>query len=123
VIWRAAILLFTPVLLLGIAAIPLGYWRGSHQWLCCAVAIGLTVPAGVVTLLATAWLDNTSPYGRVVSLFVGTFVRLVIGFGGGVLVFFAAGETFRGDPVSFWIWLLCAYLITLTLEMVLLVRK
>lgn len=120
---QATILLFTPVLLLSIAAIPLGLWRGSYQWLCFAVAIGLTVPAGVITLLASAWLDTTSPYGRVVSVFLGTFVRLLIGFGGGVLAFFAAGETFRNDPVSFWIWLLMAYLITLALEMVLLVRK
>jgi hypothetical protein len=122
-IWRVLILLFTPIFLLGLAAIPLGLLRGSYQWVCFGVALGLTVPVGLLTLFATAWLGKTSPYGGVISLFLGTFVRLLVGFGGGVVVFFAAGPTFRADPVSFWVWLLCAYLITLILEMVLEVRK
>jgi hypothetical protein len=122
-IWRAAILLFAPILLLGIAAIPLGLLRGPYQWICFAVAVVLTVPAGLVTLFASVWLTNASPYGRIVSLFLGTFVRLAVGVGGGVAVFFSAGSTFRVDPMSFWLWLLGAYLITLTIEMVLLVRK
>jgi hypothetical protein len=123
VIGRATILLFTPILLLGMAAIPLGLVRGSYQWVCFGVAVGLTVPAGLLILFATGWINNSSPYGRVLSLFVGTFVRLLVGFGGGVVVFFAAGPTFRADPVSFWVWLLCAYLIALISEMVLLVRQ
>jgi hypothetical protein len=56
-------------------------------------------------------------------VFLGTFVRLVVGFGGGLLVFFASGPTFRVDPVSFWLWLMGVYLITLAVEMVLLVRQ
>jgi hypothetical protein len=122
-IWRATILLFAPIFLLGLAAIPLGLLRGPYQWVCFGVALGLTVPAGLSTLFASAWLGKTSPYGGVISLFLGTFLRLLVGFGGGVVVFFAAGPTFRADPVSFWVWLLSAYLITLISEMVLEVRK
>ena len=120
---QAAILLGLPILIVGLVATPLGLLRGSYQWLCAGVAVGLTVPAGLVTLLATAWLKKTSPFGRVIAVFLGTFVRLVVGFGGGLLVFFASGPTFRVDPVSFWLWLMGVYLITLAVEMVLLVRQ
>lgn len=123
VIQRALLLLCLPILLLGLVAIPLGFFLGPYQWLCFGVAIGLTVPAGLVTLLTTSWLNNSSQFGNVVALFVGTFVRLVTGFGGGVILFLVSGRTFRVDPVSFWLWLLVAYLVALTIEIVLLVRK
>jgi hypothetical protein len=123
VIRQAAILLGLPILIVGLVATPLGFLRGSYQWLCSGVAVGLTVPAGLVTLIATAMLAATSPYGRVIALFLGTFVRLFVGFGGGLLVFFASGPTFRVDPVSFWVWLMGAYLTNLTIETVLLARQ
>ena len=120
---QAVILLGLPILIVGLVATPLGLLRGPYQWLCSGIALGLTVPAGLVTLVARQRISKTSPYGKVVSLFLGTFVRLVVGFGGGVLVFFASGPTFRVDPVSFWLWLMGVYLITLAVEMVLLVRQ
>jgi hypothetical protein len=123
VIRQALLLLGLPILIVGLVATPLGLLRGSYQWLCSGVAIGLTVPAGLVTLLAIAWLKKTSPYGVVAALFLGTFVRLVVGFGGGLLVFLASGSTFRVDPVSYWLWLLGAYLTTLTIETVLMARQ
>lgn len=118
-----AILLGLPILIVGLVATPLGLVRGSYQWLCAGAAVALTVPAGFMTLLATGWLNKTSPYGQVIALFLGTFVRLVVGFGGGVLVFFAWGPTFRVDPMSFWLWLMGAYLSVLVVEMVLLVKQ
>lgn len=118
-----AILLGLPILIVGLVATPLGLVRGSYQWLCAGAAVALTVPAGFMTLLATGWLNKTSPYGQVIALFLGTFVRLVVGFGGGVLVFFAWGPTFRVDPMSFWLWLMGAYLTVLVVEMVLLVKQ
>ena len=120
---QAAILLGMPILIIGIVAVPLGLLRGSYQWLCSGVAIGLTVPAGLVTLFATAWLNKTSPFGRFVAVFLGSFVRLFVGLGGGLVVFFASGSTFRVDMVSFWLWLMIAYLITLTIETILLIRQ
>lgn len=120
---QGAILLAVPVLVLGVVAVPLGLVRGPYQWLCAGIAIGLTVPPGLATLAATAWLAKTSPYGRVLAVFVGTFVRLVVGFGGAALVFFGSGPTFRNDPLSFWFWLLGAYLVALVVETMLLVRQ
>jgi hypothetical protein len=116
VIRRAAILLGVPVLLVGAAAVPLGLWRGSYQWLCAAVAVGLTVPPGLVTLVLAERLGRESPYGRVLAVVLGTVVRLVLGFGGAGLVFLVAGASFRSDPASYWLWVLFAYLVTLAVE-------
>jgi hypothetical protein len=123
VIRQAVILLGLPMVIVGLAAIPLGYLLSPYQWLCSGIALSLTVPAGLVTLVASARISKASIYGKVVSLFLGTLVRLVVGFGGGLLVFFASGPTFRVDPMSFWLWLMAAYLITLTIETVLLSQQ
>lgn len=117
---RAVILLGVPVLVAGLAAFPLGLWRGEYQWLCAAVALALTVPPGLVTLVLAERLGRGSPLGPVAAMAVGTFVRLLVGFGGAAAVFFGSGDTFRAEPVVFWAWLLAAYLLTLTVEMALL---
>ena len=118
---RAAILLGVPVAVATLVAVPLGLWRGPYQWLCAAVALALTVTPGLLTLLLTVRLSK-SPAGQVVSLVLGTGVRLLVGFGGAVVVFFAAGDTFRAEPISFWAWVLGTYLVTLLVEMALLSR-
>lgn len=119
-IGRFAILLGVPTACALLLAVPLGQWRGEYQWLCAGVATVLTVPPGLLTLFLADRLSRTSPFGRVAAMAVGTFVRLVVGFGGGVVVFFAAGQTFRAEPFSYLGWLLGMYLTTLTVEMVLL---
>ena len=119
---RAAILLGVPVVLAGVVAVPLGLWRGTYQWLCAAVATGLVVPPGLITLLVIERMRKGSPYGQVAALVVGTFGRLLIGFGGAVLVFVLARPTFHGDAISFWAWVLGVYLTTLAVETVLLAR-
>jgi hypothetical protein len=119
---RAAVLLGLPVLIAILAAVPLGLWRGSYQWLCAAIALGLVVPPGLLTLFASERLAQASPYARVGALVLGTVVRLLIGFGGAVLVFVLGKSTFQGDAISFWMWVLGAYLTTLLVETVLQVR-
>jgi hypothetical protein len=123
VIRRAAILIVLPILVLGAIAIPLGLFYGSYQWMYFGVVIGVTVPPGFITLLAAEWLEKRLQFGRVIALFVGTFVRLVIGFGGGLLFFLASDTTLRSDPLSFLFWLMGAYLVTLSVETVLLARQ
>jgi hypothetical protein len=66
------------------------------------------------------YLSRTTPFGRVVAVFAGTFLRLAVGFGGGVLFFLAAGPEDRSGRVAFWLWVLLAYLTTLAVETVLL---
>lgn len=118
-----AILVSLPVLLVCLVAAPLGMMRGPYQWLCSSVALALTLPPAVATFLASVKINRRSPYGRVVSLVMGTLVRVMVGFGGGLVVFFASGTTFREDPLSFWFWLMGAYLVTLAMESVLLFKK
>src|SRR5262249_26265178 len=118
---RAAILLGVPLAVAALVAVPMGLWRGPYQWLCAAVALGLTVTPGVLTLLLTMRFAK-SPVGQIVALVLGTVVRLLVGFGGAVVVFFAAGDTFRAEPLSFWGWVLGTYLVTLLVEVTLLSR-
>jgi spore maturation protein SpmB len=120
VIRQAAILFGVPVVIAVLVAVPLAQWRGSYQWLCAAVALGLTVPVGLATLLLANWMSKASAYGQIAAMFVGTAVRMVIGFGGAVVVFVAAGDTFRGEPLVFFGWVLGAYLVNLTVEIALL---
>jgi hypothetical protein len=120
VIRRAAILLGVPVALAALIAFPLGLVFGEYQWLCAAVAVALVVTPGLITLVIADQLAGTSPYGRLVALVLGTFVRLAVGFGGAVLVFALSKPTFHTDPISYWAWVLGAYLTTLVVETVLL---
>lgn len=117
---RAAILAGVPVGLALLLVVPLAAFLGPIHWLCAVIALALTVPPGVLTLVVAERMGKSSPYGRVTALFVGTFVRLVVGFGGAVLVFFAAGDTFRSQPFVYFGWVLGAYLVTLAVEMALL---
>ncbi len=117
---QAALLLGVPILIAVLVAVPLGLWRGPYQWLCAAVAFGLVVPPGLVTLVVARRMSKSSAYGQVTALFLGTFVRLAVGFGGAVLVFLLSKPTFHTDPISFWLWVLGAYLTTLVVETILL---
>lgn len=119
---RAAILLGVPLGLSALFAIPLGLWRGEYQWLCAGVAVGLIVPAGLVTLVLAERLSRSSPFGALLALAVGTAVRLVMGFGGAVAVFLLARPAFHADPLSYCAWVLGVYLATLVVETVLLAR-
>jgi hypothetical protein len=119
---RAAILVGVPAGLVVFVVVPLALTRGHHHWLCAAVAFALTATPGLITLVATDRLAKHSPMGRVVALVLGPVVRLAVGFGGAAIVFYAAGDTFRKDPLSYWGWLLGVYLVTLVVETVLLGR-
>jgi hypothetical protein len=122
---RAAILLGVPVALAALVAWPLAEAFGPFQWRCAAVAAALVVPPGLVTLVLSERLSRSKsfgPLGSFVALAVGTAVRLFVGFGGAVAVFFLARPTFHADPLSYFGWLLGVYLTTLVTETVLLAR-
>lgn len=119
----AALLLVVPVLVATIIAVPLGLWFGPYQWLCASVATALIVPPSVATLIVAKRMAKASPYGQVAALFLGTFVRLAVGFGGAVLVFVLSKPTFHADPISFLLWVLGLYLTMLVVETVLLAQN
>lgn len=113
---NAAVLVGLPLAVGLLVAVPIGVMLGTQHWAFAAIAFGLTIPAGLLTLWIGEWLGGTSQYGRVIALFVGTFVRLVIGFGGGVIVFILIGLEERPDKIAYWFWILLAYLVTLGIE-------
>jgi hypothetical protein len=120
VIRRAAVLFCVPVLLAALVAGPLGMWRGDYQLLCAAIAVGLIVPSAVATFVLAERLSRNSLYGPLLAVAIGTYGRLVVGFGGAAAVFFASKPTFHADPFSYWGWVLGTYLVTLVVETVLL---
>ncbi len=119
---RAAILLGVPVVAAAAVAGPVGLVAGSYQWLCAAVATAWIVPPGVVTLLVAERLAKASVVGPLLALVLGTAIRLVVGYGGAVLIFFGARPTFHTDPLSYFAWVLGLYLITLIVETILLAQ-
>jgi hypothetical protein len=122
VIRRAAVLLGVPVLLAAGVALPLGMWRGSHHWVFAAIAVGLVVSPGLVTLFLSERLRAGSAAGQVAALVLGTVVRLVVGFGGAVLVFVLSKPRFHEDAIAYWMWILGIYLVALAIETALLAR-
>lgn len=119
---RAALLIGVPLCGAVLIALPLGLWRGPYQWLCAAIAAAVTLVPGVGTLVLAERLAK-SPLGLLLVVFVGTFVRLVVGFGGAAVIFFASQPTFHSDPWSYWLWVLGMYLTTLLVETILLGRQ
>jgi len=96
--------------------------RGPEQWGFAGIGFGLCVPPALAVVLLNNYLIRTSPFGRVTTLFAGTFVRLAIGFGGGVVVFLLLALEERSDKIAYWAWLLFAYLTVLVVETAVLAR-
>jgi hypothetical protein len=116
----AGLVVGLPLLIGAVVAVPGGWNRGPVQWQLAGIAFALCVPPGVLVVFLADYLSRVSPYGRVLAVFVGTFVRMAVGFGGGVLIFLAAAFDNRADKIAFWLWLLFAYLVTLVVETVVL---
>lgn len=120
---RSLVIVIGIPLLVGVAAVvPVSQVLGPQHWTLAGIAFGLTVPPSLVTLSLSQYLIRTSPLGLVLAVFVGTFVRLVVGYGGGVIVFFVVSLEARADKAAYWLWLLFAYLTTLATDTALLAR-
>jgi hypothetical protein len=115
---RLLVVLGLPLLVGACAAIPTAIAFGSRQAGFAAIAFGLCVPPGLAVLLLHDYLIRTTPFGRVVALFAGTFLRLALGFGGGILAYFAMGLEERADKLAYFLWILFAYLTVLVVETV-----
>ena len=119
---RLLIVVGVPILVGAVVAIPIGLALGSKQWAFAGIAIALCVPPGLAIVLLHDYLIQTSPFGRILAMAIGTFVRLVAGFGGGIVVFFLLRLEERSDKLAYWIWILFAYLTTLVMELVVLAK-
>jgi hypothetical protein len=116
------ILVGVVVTVVAAVALPLGLWRGGYQWWCAGIALALVLAPGVLAVFVTERFERVSVYGPLLGLVVGTFGRLLVGFGGAVAIFLLSKPTFHTDPISYWGWVLGTYLLALVIETVLLAQ-
>jgi hypothetical protein len=84
-----------------------------------AVAAGLCLVPMAATLLWVSWGAQQSPDQQMVAVLGGTGVRMFAVLGVGLLLTNVSPYFRQG---GFWFWVLAFYLLTLTLEMVIVVR-
>lgn len=92
---------------------------GTGIFLSGAALVLCLIPAAV-TLGWAAAIAQKSPEKLVLICMAGGGLRLAVVLGGGLFLHFAFPATF---PRAFWVWLLVFYILTLTLEMVLLLKS
>lgn len=113
-------LLATPLLIIGSVAAVVGWLSGDWRPLSAAgAALILVLPPGVMVLLCLR-RPNLSPYSRVGVVLLGSLLRLLLGVGGGLLVYRLLRQTTGWEPLIFWSWLLGTYLVALTVETIVL---
>lgn len=112
---RQAAVLAAPALVVALAGGIAGLVAGPVHWLAAAAAVGLCVVPAFGTLWLTTFLTARSPFGGLIGMTVGVFVRLVVAVGGGMAVYFGAGA-FDDAKLGFWLWILSTYLATLVAE-------
>ena len=98
-----------------------------QDWHWCGALIGggLCAFSGLLSFWLSLKLIKKGPVGPLAAMVLGLVLRTGIGLGGSALAFtFLNGWTAgSNDKVAFWIWVLAAYLVSLIVEMVLLVRR
>jgi hypothetical protein len=91
-----------------------------HAW-AAGVSLALVLPPAIVVVwLVQRW--RWSPLGCVAVVMLASFLRLLVGFGGGLCVFLLFRRALEWDPLIFWGWLLGTYLTALAVETVVLAR-
>jgi hypothetical protein len=110
-----------PLLIIGLLASGAAAGVDSrHAWAAMASLV-LVLPPGVLAVwLVRRW--RGSPFGRVAAVVLVSALRLLTGFGGGLVVFLLLRRPLDWDPLTFWGWLLGTYLVALTAETVVLAR-
>jgi hypothetical protein len=99
-------------------AYPARHLWGDSALVYSAVAVALCLVPTAATMLWAGWALRQSPEQQLVMVLGGTGVRMGVVLGAGLVL--TSFVPFFGQQ-SFWLWLLLFYLITLTLEMVLVV--
>lgn len=86
------------------------------------VALALCLVPMAVTLLWVGWANHQKPDQQLAAVLGGTGVRMFFVLGVG-LILANTVPVFAQHPMTFWIWVLVVYLVTLGLEIVVLVRS
>jgi hypothetical protein len=108
------------VLLWLVVAVPAYLWFGEQHLLYSAVAAGVCLVPMAATLLWCEWSMGKSPELQLAAVLGGTGVRMVFVVGVGMLLYLLVPAL---GSAWFWIWILGFYLITLTIEVILVAQK
>ena len=81
--------------------------------------------SGLLSYWLALKLTNRGPAGALAAMVSGLVLRTLLGLGGSAIGFTALGGWTAGpnDKIAFWLWVLAAYLLSLTVELVLLARR
>ncbi len=94
------------------------------HWYGALIGGGLCGFSGLLSFWLSLKLIKKGPVGPLAAMVLGLVLRTGIGLGGSALAFTVLnGWTAESnDKIAYWIWVLAAYLVSLIVEMVLLVR-
>jgi hypothetical protein len=115
---QVTVLIGGSLLAWAVLAYPARLWWGDAALVYSAVAVALCLVPTAATMLWAGWALRESPEQQLVMLLGGTGVRMGVVLGAGLIL--TSFVPYFGRQ-SFWLWLLVFYLITLTLEVVLVV--
>jgi hypothetical protein len=94
---------------------------GPPQLRCASAAIFLTMPVALLTLWLVRREQVRRPNVAIMLILAGSLARMMLALGGGLIVFLGT-DWCRSGGVSFWFWLIAAYLSTLTAEVFVLAK-
>jgi hypothetical protein len=117
---QLAQLLTGSLALWAVLAAPAWYFGGGRALLETVVACGLCLVPMTLTMIWCHQAFRTSPEQQLLAVLGGTGARLVIVIAGGIGLYHAVELLHRP---AFLLWVIVFYLTTLTLEMVLIVRR
>jgi hypothetical protein len=117
---QVAILIVASLAAWAVIAYPAQQQWGRPAVVYSAVAVALCLVPTALTMLWAGWAFRQSPEQQLLMVLGGAGVRMGVVLGVG-LALTSLVPYFHEQ--SFWVWLLVFYLLTLTLEMVLVVRS
>lgn len=105
---------------------PAALIGGKVQLAVGSLAYGLAIPPAVITLWLALWMGKKYRFGLLYALLLGPVIRLPVVLGAAGAIYYVALHESKWvdytEPLTFWIWVLVAYIATLAVETVLLTR-
>jgi hypothetical protein len=120
---RVVILIVASLVYSLVAAMVVQASGGQNVWVLALTACGLCLVPAVFSYGLTVFLARRSPEEQVISVLVGTGLRLVIPFAVGLILQDASASFRQPSKSALWLWVLVHYPVTLFLEVVLLASR
>lgn len=98
-----------------------------QDWHLSGAAVGgiLCGASGLLSFWLALKLLKKGPVGTLAAMVFGLVLRTALGLGGSAIAFTLLGgwTAEESDKIAFWMWVLAAYIVSLVVESVLLVRR